>query len=114
MFFISYATLLDLVIFMELFFRWIKIGLAKIIMGVQEHSGGIVHRLRSGHRFLWEPRAARRVDPGALFKGYTSKMVCGPGNHQHSRRIPDKVKTGLFPFSRTKGYLRTDPPSKRE
>jgi len=40
MFFISYATLLDLVIFMELFFRWIKIGLAKIIMGVQEHSGG--------------------------------------------------------------------------
>jgi len=36
-------------------------------MGVQEHSGGIAHRLRSGHRFLWEPRAARRVDPVALF-----------------------------------------------
>jgi hypothetical protein len=49
---------------MELVFRWIKIGLAKTIMGVQQRSGGMAHRLRSGHRFFREPRATRRVDAG--------------------------------------------------
>jgi hypothetical protein len=50
MFLTSRPTSLDLVIFVELVFWWIKIGLAKTIMGVQQRSGGIPHRLRSGHR----------------------------------------------------------------
>jgi len=52
MFFTSCPTSLDLVIFVEIVFKWIKIGLAKTIMGVQQRSDEIAHRLRSGYRFL--------------------------------------------------------------
>jgi hypothetical protein len=35
---------------MELVFRWIKIGLAKTIINMQQRSGEMAHWLRSGDR----------------------------------------------------------------